>query len=129
MHWCVRHSPYEKIQQGFLWKATITSNGWSRKTSRAISMISAFYLKKVPNINKSENVHSGTWAKFYRDIWSDAGIVIYIQCAIPEKTGRITDDFAKVSFRNRRWNKITTEGSTTYIKSKKICYLDLKLHN
>ena len=45
-----------------------------------------------------------------------------------EKTGRITDVFVKVSFRNRRWNKNTAKGSATYIKSKESYHLDLKLH-
>ena len=29
---------------------------------------------------KSGNIHSGTWAKFYRNVSSDASIVLYIQC-------------------------------------------------
>ena len=77
---------------------------------------------------KSGNIHSGAWAKFYRNVWSDASIVLYIQCGIPEKIGRIANVFAKVSFGNRRWNKNTTEGSATNVQSKKSCHLDVKLH-
>ena len=33
----------------------------------------------------------------------------------------------KFLFGNRLWNKNTTEGSATYIKSRKSCHLDLKL--
>ena len=77
---------------------------------------------------KSGNIHSGMWAKFYRNVWSDASIVLCIQCGIPEKIGRIANVFAKVSFGNRRWNKNTTEGSATYIQSKKSCHLDYILN-
>ena len=87
-----------------------------------------FIRRKYRIWTKSGNIHSGTWAKFYRNIWSDASIVLYIQCGIPEKIGRIANVFVKVSLENRRWNKNTTEGSTTYIQSKKSCHLDVKLH-
>ena len=78
-----------------------------------------FIRRKYRIWTKSGNIHSGTWAKFYRNIWSDASIVLYIQCGIV---------FVKVSLENRRWNKNITEGSATYIQSKKSCLLDVKLH-
>ena len=78
-----------------------------------------FIRRKYRIWTKSGNIHSGTWAKFYRNIWSDASIVLYIQCGIV---------FVKVSLENRRWNKNITEGSATYIQSKKSCLLDIKLH-
>ena len=77
---------------------------------------------------KSGNVHTGMCAKFYGKVWSDASIVLYIQCAIPEKIWQSTNIFAKVSFGNRRRNQITTEGSATYIKNEIRCHLDLKLN-
>ena len=78
-----------------------------------------FIRRKYRIWTKSGNIHSGTWTKFYRNIWSDASIVLYIQCGIV---------FVKVSLENRRWNKNITEGSATYIQSKKSCLLDVKLH-
>ena len=78
-----------------------------------------FIRRKYRIWTKSGNIHSGTWAKFYRNIWSDASIVLYIQCGIV---------FVKVSLENGRWNKNITEGSATYIQSKKSCLLDVKLH-
>ena len=78
-----------------------------------------FIRRKYRIWTKSGNIHPGTWAKFYRNIWSDAIIVLYIQCGIV---------FVKVSLENRRWNKNITEGSATYIQSKKSCLLDVKLH-
>ena len=71
---------------------------------------------------KSGNIHSGTWAKFYRNVCSDASVVLCIlniYCAISEKIGRIANVVAKVSFGNRRWNKKPIASSATYIKNKK----------
>ena len=81
---------------------------------------------------KSKNIDdSGTWANFYRNVCSDASIVLCIlntYSAILEKIERITDVFAKVSFGNRRWYKNTTAGSASHIKRRKSCHLDLKLY-
>ena len=80
---------------------------------------------------KSGNIHSGTWAKFYRNVCFDTSVVLCIlniYCALSEKIGRIANVVAKVSFGNRRWNKKPIASSATYIKNKKSYQLDLQLH-
>ena len=87
-----------------------------------------FIRRKYRIWTKSGNNHAGTWEKFYMNVWSDASIVLYIQCGILEKIGRIANVFAKVSCGNRQWNKNTTEASVTYIQSKKSYHLDYILN-
>ena len=74
---------------GFLRKATISSHGWSRKTSRAISMTSVFYSKKVPKMVKT-----------------GASIVYWIHIVqYPKKLEGSLMFLQKVSFENWRWKK------------------------
>ena len=113
--------------QGFYGKQQLSATFGLERHHEQYRWLQRFIRRKYRIWTKSGNIHSGTWAKFYRNVWSDASIVLYIQCGIPEKIGRIANVFAKVSFGNMRWNINNTVGSATYIRSKKSCHLAVKL--
>ena len=123
-NWCTHLSTYEKIQQGFFMES---DNCLQRLVSKGIKSSIDESTEYELTVETFTLARGEKFLEMFVLILASLYVYWIHVVQYPKKLEGSPMFLQKFLFGNRLWNKNTTEGSATYIKSRKSCHLDLKL--